>query len=323
MSVIKNYRTFTLGALCALLLGACGGGGGGGGSANTYTGPTTPAAITATNGKEIAAAAFVEGTEAVTLGTIFASVAEPEGATSSSTPRIIATAQTLLGAVNKIDLTKSTPSSLSRATQTETDTFSGSCGGSAQYTISVDDVTGDFSGTFSFSNYCEEGDSINGSVSMSGNIDPNTFVFGAMTMTFSNLTISSGSDSFTIDGSITADSSAEPIVVTINIKMKDNTTGKTFWAENYTATITTTINGEEIEISGRFYHSDHGYVDLTTPTPMFIANADEWPSSGVVIATGANNSKVKLTAISNTTYNYEVDADGVYETQESGLWAEL
>lgn len=328
MSSSKKYSKFTLWTISALLLGACGGGGGGGSNGLAYTGPTSPATITADNGKQIVTEAYINGEGGTALGTIFASATSISISTTedSGTPRIISMTQTLVGAVNRINLTTTNTPSVSRATQTETDTIIGSCGGSEQYSISFDDVTGNFSGTVTFTNYCEAGDTINGGMSMSGNVNPDTSVFGLMTMSFSSLTFSSSSDSFTIDGNITANPGAAPIVITSNMKLKDNSSGKVFWAENHVTTIYTVVAGEEISTTGRFYHPDYGYVELTTPTRMFIADTDEWPSSGVMIVTGANNSKVKLTAISNTTYNYEVDAngDGVYETQQLGqLWADL
>ena len=333
MHTSKSYYRFTLGAAFALLIAGCGGGGGGdipattpptdSGGGGGGISSTTPAAITASNGKQIASDAFVGGSLGTEVGTLFASATTPAGEKTGGTPSVTTVVQTLLGAVNKADLSTSHQPSLSRAIQTESDTITGGCGGSAGYTVRSDDVTGDFNGTFTFNNYCEEGETVNGAMSMSGTGDP----IEQMTMTFSSLSFSSGSDSVVMDGAIAVNiTSTTSTAVTVNIKMKDNSTSKVFWIENYVATINTVIGGEEIDISGRFYNPDYGYVDLSTPTHLFFAGSDEWPSAGVMVATGANSSKVKLTAISNTTYNYEVDAngDGVYETQQLGqLWADL
>jgi hypothetical protein len=89
------------------------------------------------------------------------------------------------------------------------------------------------------------------------------------------------------------------------------------------------VSSELLNMRGKFYHPDYGYVYLTTQTPLSISNTDLWPSAGTLIATGANSSKVKLTATSSTTYSIEIDADGdaaydgsdvLYETQLSGYW---
>lgn len=327
MNTIISYYRFTLGAAFALLIAGCGGGGDGGGGGISYNGPTTPAAITASNGKEIASDAFVGSALGTEVGTLFASVATPEGEKTGGTPSVTTIVQTLLGAVNKADLSTAHQPSLSRAIQTETDTITGGCGGSAGYTVRGDDVTGDFNGTFTFNDYCEGGDTLNGTISMSGRLDPATFKFEQMTMTFSSLSFSSSSDSVAIDGAIAVNiTSATTTAVTVNMKMKENITSKVFWIENYAATIETVMAGEEIDISGRFYNPDYGYVDLSTPTHIFVAGNDEWPSSGVMIATGASGSKVRLTATSNTTYTYEVDVDGDgnYEVQQPNqLWDDL
>ena len=64
------------------------------------------------------------------------------------------------------------------------------------------------------------------------------------------------------------------------------------------------------------YHPDYGYGDVVTVTPFFIATGDTFPSSGQLVVTGAANSKARLTALSSTQFQVEVDADGddIYET---------
>ena len=320
MHNIRTIRTLILGASCALLLNACGGGGGDSGI--TYTGAATPAAITAGNGEEVATSAYTNGEGGAALGNIFAASIRPADGSGGDRLNIAAATQRMVEIVSKVNLTTTQNPSSNRTIISEEDSFNGSCGGSAQFNITIDDSSGNFNGNFTFTNFCEDGDTINGQMNISGN----TGQSGLMTMSFSNLTFSASSDSATINGTITTYPDAIPMVITTNMKIKDNNTNKTFWADNYVTTIYTVTAGEEMLVNGRFYHPDFGYADLTTPTRFYIANSDEWPSSGSMVATGLNQSKVKLTAISNTTYNYEVDADGngVYETQQLGLlWNDL
>ncbi len=338
MKQIKRYKKFTTFAICALLLSACGGGGNGGslnqrgGSTGIstaeikYRGPTTPVVITATNAQEIAFGAY-SNNEIPVIGFIFASENTPEQADQNlRSPRITTTVQRLLKTVDRIDPATTSQNASARALDTES--YDGNCGGTSSYSININDVTGEFTGNYTFRNYCEYGETINGTMSMSGSINSDTGVLGNVSLSFSSLTLSSSisNESLSINGRIDTNLSAVSIVSTVNMQMKDNVTNKTFLAENVITQSTFLDDAVEIQTSGRFYDSDYGYVDVTTPTPLLFAFPAEWPSSGEIIATGANNSKVKLTAISSTTYNIEVDSDGddLYETQQLGLlWDDM
>ena len=75
-------------------------------------------------------------------------------------------------------------------------------------------------------------------------------------------------------------------------------------------------------ITGRYYHPQNGYVDIATIDALRINYSDQFPSSGQIIITGASGSKARQTAISNTQYSLEVDADGddIYETVTTENW---
>ena len=318
-------KKIILSATCALLLSACGGESGGGLS---YTGTTSPATVNADNGKEISTRAYTSGEGGASLGNIFASATPQVASTSSDRLNITAITQQLFGIANSaVQIPSPTPSSSpNRAVTTVNESIPGNCGGSMQFSIRSDDVNNNVDGSFNFSGYCEDGGTLNGQMSISGSVNPQTSIAGLMTLRFSNLTISSSSESATLSGTVATYPDSAPMIITTNMQIKDNNSDKVYWADNQVTSISSVMSGEEMLISGRFYHPDHGYVDLTTPTALYTAYSDEWPSSGIVIATGANNSKVKLTAASNTTYHYEVDAngDGVYEVQRLGLlWDDL
>jgi hypothetical protein len=56
-------------------------------------------------------------------------------------------------------------------------------------------------------------------------------------------------------------------------------------------------------------------ISFTTPSALVTQGIDHYPSTGVMVITGASNSKLRLTALSITQVNEELDAngDGTYE----------
>jgi len=70
---------------------------------------------------------------------------------------------------------------------------------------------------------------------------------------------------------------------------------------------------------------DSKAVTLSTVQPMVSVGEDEYPSSGQILATGAAQSKMRLTAQSATTVLIEVDAngDGTFETMMTKPWSDL
>ena len=90
----------------------------------------------------------------------------------------------------------------------------------------------------------------------------------------------------------------------------DSSTGKTYWVKDYTYTLT----GSSLTISGTYYDPDYGYVTVTTVTPLQVASTDAWPTAGVLLFTGANGSRARLT-FTSTGYTVEVDTgSGFYTT---------
>jgi len=310
----------------------CGGGGGGSGSSSTssisYTGSTSQAVITQANGEEIAYSAYQNGGTGNSLGGVLG--IQQAGSNTTSRPRMLVLSRALRKSIDHISLDHDQDSYNTGATVSQSTTIPGGCGGNATYSISIDDVTYDFTGTFSFSAYCDEGATLSGNLTFTGQFNPDTLVFGLITMSYDNLTVTAGNDSFTADGDMTLDPSSTPISVTLNMVMLDNSTDKTYRAENFVMTVTDNLTSVSMTIVGRLYDPDYGYVDITTPTPLVISSGDTYPSSGVLLATGSNGSsggpaKVKLTVLSNTSYQIEIDedGDGTYEYLDTGNWADL
>jgi len=306
------------GALFCISLSGCGGSDGGGGgdaapSGLTYTGLTTQVKLTAGNGEEISASSYKNGDSGPEMGTTFTGVSEVNAELGK--PRASTLAKILVTAVKNIEPANS-DEFFSGAVVTESDTNPGSCGGTASYTMSIDDVTGDFNGSMTFDRYCESGTTINGSITMSG-------TFNSMTMTMTAISITSGSDTARMDGTISFDStSAETSVITMNMKVKAAGSDDVFWMENYVLTIAVVSGGVDLTMSGRFYHPSHGYVDISTSTPFHYAGTNLYPYPGVMVAAGSNGSTATLTSLSTTEYQIDIHT-GTSVHSNTGLWAEL
>jgi hypothetical protein len=175
----------------------------------------------------------------------------------------------------------------------------GNKGGSVIYDIEFNKDTGEFSGTAIYKDYCNDDSTANGDAIISGALNKETGHVESMSMTF------------------------------LDVVLKYETKSMKF--ENLEYFLKENDNQIEFEMNGRFYHSDHGYVDVNTSSPFVMENNDSQPNSGVMELTGENGeaggpTKAKLTAISNTQCRVEADAngDGEYD-YDSGiiLWDEL
>jgi hypothetical protein len=66
-------------------------------------------------------------------------------------------------------------------------------------------------------------------------------------------------------------------------------------------------------------------IAFSTPTPLVTRSTSYYPSSGVMLITGTNSSKLRVTALSNTQVIEELDAngDGTYESTKTVSWNTL
>ena len=82
----------------------------------------------------------------------------------------------------------------------------------------------------------------------------------------------------------------------------------------------TTVNGKLISAT-----LGSQSVTVATVTPFIQLGHEPYPASGQFVATGANGSKVRVTAQNAARVLVELDADGnnVYEASVSRLWSEL
>jgi hypothetical protein len=322
----RLFLSIIIGFTFAFAFSGCSGGGGGsddsggGASGLTYSGVTTPAQVDESNAEEITGGAFATGL--IGDGMVGLSVNQQIESCHIRNFRSVKVPIILSDSLNLVDFSSSSSGGMQAATQTESDIIEGSCGGTMSYSVTVDDQQGTFNGRFTFSDYCNDGTIINGAARFDGRMDVDSGNFIEATFSFDNL---SGGELF-LDGEIQIDFAATPNVVTFNAYGQDPVTGAVFWIQNYRITIDEFAGYVEIEMAGRFYHPDFGYVTLATPEPLVLHDGDEWPESGALIVAGANDSKAKLTAIDDLTCTVEVDrdGDGTYEWDSDIIsWEDL
>jgi hypothetical protein len=314
--------------LISFISGGCGGGGGGGGrdgsSSISYTGNTAPAQVEGANAQDLVVEAFI-GSD---LGVAVIPLSLEQGSVTDANQNISKPINLPLLFKNAIELADKSgiDPSTAAAVQTDTGRIDGSCGGSASYTLRIDDQTGDFSGTLKFSNYCDEGITISGSATVDGDIDLNTDEIEFLSISFSNLS----AEEMTIQGDISLDATATPMVINMEYLLKDNETGKVYWINNYVILLTEEIGFVEVQIEGsagsRFYDHDLGYVNPSTTDPFIIYEDDYYPTSGVLVCLGDNNTKARLTSVDHSSYQVEADTNGddSYETDlGTFLWEDL
>lgn len=327
--------------VCASIMGlafwfaACSGGGSSssdsGSTGLTYSGATSAATISEDNAGTLAGGAMDAGSSgsAFDLTGLSALSAADPGEETSDRLLLAGVSRTLEDAVGNVDFAAASESNVLAAAQTQNSTITGSCGGSATYSISVDTSTGAFSGNFSFSGYCVDGLTVSGNASFSGIVDMETETLESFTFTFSTLTATSASESITMNGSIAI--SALDSAITMNMTIKNNTTDWVFMVVDYQMIIDDYGTYTDYSVSGRFYDPDYGYVDLETTQTLRVYSGNEYPSSGKLTlfgeyGTAGGRTSAVVTAIDATYCRVEVDCDGdgTYEViLDPVLWSDL
>jgi hypothetical protein len=311
-------RILTLFAL-AFLLTSCGGGGSSVSSAGgvDYTGNTSQATISASNGSILTSGAL--GNASSTQ--VFASQSE-KGAEEAKFSNHMFVSGLMAGLKKDLenpvmDAYKS--ESATAAMETYTDSATGNCGGSAAYSISADTTTGIFSGTITLSDLCENQVKVNGTVSFSGKINITTEKLEYFDFNLNRVNFTQNGDSATIGGTLHITGSS-PIVVTANFVVEENS--KTYKLQDTTIKIWDGVSYGQFELSGRFYDHDYGYVDVVTNTRFKVSNSSYWPYDGKLTITG-NNSSATITANNSTTYTVVVTESGTVTSTTTHNWSEL
>lgn len=307
MRRIIGLWVLVAGAAVFVIVG-CGGGGGGEQPLYQipYTGIDNQALITSTNAERLVEGAYL-GAE-VPLESVPMLRAETNG--SSPTRQWNAIPAILEDTIrNGLKRSVERPRPLSpdiRAVVTDQWTEPGVCGGTAAYSVQVNDVTGDFTGSVEFTDYNDCESVMSGSTKISGNIDPEMGSFQRLLLNIGIITVVTGEESLSMSGTMDSDSRLYPMTVTLNMRLRDNGTGDVFWYENYVMT----EPYMEMTISGRYYDSAYGYVTLTTDDVLRMGPGGIYPMEGILRVAGAKGTAAWLIVNDQYTYHVEADTDG-------------
>jgi len=303
----------------SVLLTGCGGGGSSVSSVGgvDYTGNTSQATISSSNGSILTSGAL--GNASSTQ--VFASQSEEEVERVKFSNHMFIS-ELMTGFEKDLEapvLNSYRSESVTAAMETYTGSATGNCGGSSSYSLSADSSTGVFSGTLTLVNFCENQVLVNGTISFSGKINITTEKLEYFDFNLNSVNFTQNGDSATIGGTLHITGSS-PYVVTANYVVKEN--DKTYKLQDATITIWDGSSYGQIELSGRFYDHDHGYVDVVTNTRFKVSNSGYWPYDGKLTITG-NNSSATITANNSTTYTVVVTESGTVTSTTTHNWSEL
>ena len=307
-----------------ILLSLIGCGGGSSSSSSPYTGITTAAVITQTNAHDIVRSSYQGGDTGTSLvGPLSPSTSEMQNGSTATLPKVLSIVQVLKEITGKACSRRITSGSVApRAVVRISGTVNDGYGGSVSYSLSVDDLMGGFTGSFTASNYRGDGGgSISGTMTVSGTYNIAKDTFDSINITLSAITVTDASSSVMVTGSVHL-LNGNPATGTVTLYLTDNSSGKTDWIDHFTINVTEGAGYSEATLSGKIYLHDYGFVVISTPTPFHYLAGSTYPSSGTMIVTGASNGRAKLTASNSTDYTVDVDAngDGTYETSGSYPW---
>ena len=317
-----HYRSFFAAALMASLLTGCGGGGGGDTTSSlTYTGATTAAAITGTSASPIGSSAVGVSTTAGTISTISVGVST----TPQTRPALASSLNQVINSIVHSSIQQSAPVSTG-ATYTGSGNLSG-CGGTATAsgTIENNGTPGDYSddrllsGSITYSNFvpydiygvCTSvilNGTISTSITWTGPDGVGAYYPQTISLNASNFSMTSGSLNQAINGTINvaltynAGFSLTDKTFTMTADFRD-VDGKIYRVENYQEVYNSTTG---VNISGRFYHPDYGYVDLSTSTPFNMGSCSPHPETGVLTLTGTSGQWIEIDANTSNCSTYQL-----------------
>jgi hypothetical protein len=299
-----------------LALVACGGGGGGGGAGSavpaSYTGLTSQAVLSTDNAATLASGVWEGGMIADGLTGVVPLSVQPNVPASGSTFDFTGRLRDLVLQALPAGRAQALPAAV------VSDTLPGDCGGSAGYTMDVNEQSGAFSGQFSFNDYCSLGTVIAGVLSFSGQGNPADGSVSRMQLVFNNLRVADASFSGAVtEGTasfvLAADGLGE--TATLDYVLRDNNLLKTAWVNNYVAQTTYGNLADQVMVSGRYYDGDFGFVDLATLTPLTVA-ATPRPTGGSLLFTGqASQARLTFHADQSTLLEVDGNNDGLFEVQ--------
>jgi hypothetical protein len=345
---MRRYHPTYAAILAAILVGACGGGGDGGGSVAPPAEPPL-VQISLTNQDTVARAAVASIMPITSVSSVGVT---PSAAAERSALMHLTIKALHAGIVRKA----SAPPDMARALATASATEP--CPVSGTVTVTVNDA--DDSGTLSPGDsmsmsfvQCRDAatSSIDGGM---------TFAFSSVSMTpttldaagsiaFQQLLLIDEAASFSLNGAVSFSINEAPVtngvrdVGSYTIADAGLTVSNSGSAAGYADTFTYRagytvteddfmpnvpgVVGTSVMTAAGNFHSATlgGDLSLTTPQPFRLTEPDENPAQGQLIVAGMNNTKLGLTAISNSQVRIDTcdDGDGVWEGTKTVDWSSV
>lgn len=326
--ILWNRRGWVPTLLLVAMLTGCGGGGGGDGAkfgavvdpTASYKGVTTAAVPTQVNAESLALGGLAFGG----VADIFRSVAKTSGAVESEPMPgrpVLELVQVLKQSVRRMEIPQnserlrrsSQPAVAAAKSSARINNYQrqGDSGGTASYSLDINDATGSFFGTVVYAQYSSRGVVIDGKTEVLGSMDLDRQQINRLTFSFSSLTFRIDNTTVFLTGSLSWDLNlvAEKETLSINMVLLERSSAKTFWFRNYEVTTAYTGNDFTQTISGRYFDHDHGYVDLSTQAPLVVNYGYDWPSQGSLRFNGNKGRWVQLD-FRATSLQVKVDSDG-------------
>lgn len=299
--MIKKFANVITLAITLLALAGCGGGGG---DESGYQGKTAPAALATSNAAQLS----VDVMDGIDTFSQLGSVAKT--VPGSGAPDNAVELRSLSGIIERSVSSMVDKPALAKTVAGAVSGTHNGYSGSFSYTGTADPATGKFSATFTYNAYQETAASsiMSGSISISGyyavqrgGLDRLTIVIPALYIAPPN------SDSgflSTIKGRMSIVNGADK-ALTFSMVFIDGSTHHTYWYKDFSI-----VESGSITISGTFFHPVHGYVTITTLTPISSTlTAYGYPDAGQILFTGSNGSKARFT-YTGSGWSLEVDAAG-------------
>ncbi len=317
------------------LLTACGGGGGD--EAAVPSAPTPTVAVTEANAAQLASLAMNLDISSVSSSTAVILAAEPAQASSPLIDMVRGHADMMNARMRGV-------SGRFQPLLTSTTTIACGLGGSMSVTANVASNVAPTVGdafTISFSQCAELSGVMTGSLSLtfttvSGDVLTATPAYAVgMALSYNAYRLSNGADYIQLDGDVRLSESDDGLTYTAGIR------GKALAMTSMIGGVSGDLTLSQYEISdsqdyatGEWSNSINytvqsaaigGVISVATTLPFVTAPGDFYPYQGVMVITGADKAKVKVTALDaiNVQIEGDFDGDGIYEYLMVTTWATL
>lgn len=281
---------------------------------SNYKGETSEAALTSENADTLTVNAY-DGSTLSYLLQQASDISEKKSTSNTNNDRLLSQIGKKL--FQPVTLVKSAIKGSKAATakplaRTESEVIDDGDGGTASLTININDATGYFTGAITYSQFSEDGVTLDGTSTISGQysiaydaISSFSFSLNALEFDFYSAEI------LTLTGTLdwTMDFEDDTESLTMDMIILDEEVEKTYWFDNYHIVTVMYDNGISQIITGRYYDYDFGYVDISTPASIFTYYDDSWPVEGIFRCDGSNGTWARLVFDDETTL-LQVDSNG-------------